>query len=300
MTSPPHHLSSMLVMDIGGSHVTAAEVHLDGRSARVGRSRELPLDSRGGSEEILSTLEAAAAPLVSPNRTWTVAIPGPFDYERGRGKFEGIGKFGAIAGMDLHWSLASCLRTNPPQVHFLNDAAAYGIGEWAFGDISRPDRMLCITLGTGVGSAFLEGGEVITSGALVPQDGAAHRIRFDGNPLEESVSTSAIRRDYRATAHRDLSVEAICNAARSGDALAGATLDASMEMLGRALAPWIVRFGASSMVVGGAMSQAWDVLEAPLRAGLGEACPAHLRASALLDRAPLVGAAAWSERSASR
>jgi glucokinase len=82
-----------------------------------------------------------------------------------------------------------------------------------------------------------------------------------------------------------------------------------------ALRPWAERFAADRVVVGGSIARSWDVIEAPLRAGLtldADAdtdtdgathalthalthTPTGVVRAALGSRAPLVGAAmAWA------
>ena len=83
-------------MDVGGSHVTAALVLGDVITARA----DVDLDPHGTAEQILGTIAGAGLEL-GPQRRWTLAFPGPFDYARGIGTFDGVAKFGSIAGLDL-------------------------------------------------------------------------------------------------------------------------------------------------------------------------------------------------------
>jgi glucokinase len=138
-------------------------------------------------------------------------------------------------------------------------------------------------------------------GPTVPPHGWAHLLTFEGRPLEDTVSTRAITADYqrRASLARPVEVRDIAAAARDGDGHARAALSTAMEALGATLGPWLARFAADQVIIGGAMSQSWDLLEAPLRAGLERgragrdgAAPV-LRRAALLADAPLVGAAEW-------
>ncbi|AMM20094.1 hypothetical protein AX769_07850 [Frondihabitans sp. PAMC 28766] len=298
---PDHFSAAQLVMDVGGSHVTAATV--DFSPGRVGILRRVDgeLDSLGTRDEILGALEAAGRPLVTQDIPWSIAMPGPFDYELGTGSFKGIGKFAAIAGLDLRAALAERLDTRPSLVSFLNDADAYGIGEWAFGqEEPRPARLVCLTLGTGVGSAFIRDGVAITSGDDVPAEGAAYTIEYDGKPLEETVSTRAIRASYAGRSGDDLDVADIARRASAGDPTAAAAFTDAMTALGRAIGPWLDRFDATALVVGGAMSRSWPLLDRALRGGLAEASKARaleVRPSQLLDEAPLLGTAEWARRS---
>lgn len=283
------------VLDVGGSHVTAAVVVTDGTLARVERRVERNIDPHGARDDLLDAIASPARDVDRSAHECIVAMPGPFDEETGIGSFAGVAKFASIAGVPLHAEIARRLVIEPAGVRFLNDAVAYGVGEWAFGAQHRARRSVCITLGTGVGSAFLDGGVPVTTGPSVPRDGYAFRADVHGGPLEDTVSTRAIVRAFRERTGTTSTVAEIAEIARAGDAHASNVLDHAMHSLGVALAPWLARFEADELVVGGAISRSWDLLEAPLVAGLQEAAglPALVRRSELLDDAPLLGAAGW-------
>jgi glucokinase len=232
---------------------------------------------------------------------WAVAVPGPFDYLQGRGSFQGVGKFDALSGVDLRAELARGLGVPPSAVSFVNDATAYGIGEWAFGAARGHRRAICLTLGTGIGSVFLIDGIAVDQGQNVPPEGHMHLQSFRGRPLEEFVSSRAMEAHYRALTARESSVKQIFARARSGEVQALEVIDAGMSVLGASVGPWSEAFGASAIVIGGSISRGWDVLEAPLRRGLAShsasvARDVLLAPACLLDDAPLLGAAAWLSR----
>lgn len=285
------------VMDVGGGHVTAGVVDAHRPGGGVLAMAHGVLDPHAAREDLLAALVGPALTLVGSTAgiaRWVIAMPGPFDHLAGSGSFAGVDKFEAIAGVDLRSEFGSRLGTDPRSVGFLNDAVAYGLGEWAVGAGGSAPRMVCITLGTGVGSAFLADGHEVASGPTVPPGGDAHRIEIDGQPLETVISTRAIRTRYREVAGRDRTVEVICAAARGGDAVATEVVDAAMRSLGRALAPWTERFGATRVVVGGGIARAWDVIGVPLRDELAvPVVPGLLGADA-----PLLGAAEWGRQAA--
>lgn len=294
------------VVDIGGSHVTSALVALSPGGAtaasetypRIVRRAERDIDPHGAAGDILDGWAAACSEVGASAATWAFAMPAPFDFERGVGTFENVGKFEHLAGVDLRGQLAARLGVAGERIRFLHDAGAYGIGEWMFGAARGHDRATCFTLGTGVGSAWLDRGEPIIHRADVPVDGEAHLLSFDGRPLEETMSTRAIIGRYRQQTGQTADVRTIAERARGGDEAAREVLDAALTALGSTLAPWLQRFGATVAVVGGSISRSWDLLEAPLRAGIAAARPElaqpiELRASRLLDDAPLFGAAHW-------
>jgi len=285
-------------VDIGGSHASAALFEVTDRGPQLIRDVTGALDSQAPLPQLVGSITGTIRELKPPHGLdWAIALPGPFDYVRGAGTFEGVGKFQSLEGVDLRDVLSTAASTEPEHMKFLNDAVAYGIGEW-ISSVPRPRRVVCITLGTGVGSVFLDCGRAVVDGPTVPPHGWVHLLHIDGRPLEETVSTSAIHDAYYAVTGTQATVRAIADAARTGDQAAHKVLETAMSELGRALAPWFERFGAEEIVIGGSMARSWDLIEAPLREAIigvnGEGgIPLTLRRSRLLDRAPLMGAAAW-------
>ncbi|MEU8709242.1 ROK family protein [Streptomyces sp. NPDC048565] len=293
------------VLEIGGTHVTAALVDLSA-SAVHGRSVRESLSPQGSAEEILGRLARTASRLGAPaSATWGVAVPGPFDYAAGLARFEGVGKFDALYGTDVGAALRARIRPAPAALRFVNDADAFGIGEHTGGAAAGHARAVCLTLGSGVGSAFLADGVPVNDGPQVPPQGSAHRLSFDGRPLEDTVSRRAIRAAYaRATggdADEVPDVRGIAARARAGDAPAGAVLAGAFRALGVAMAPWVTRFGATVLVVGGSIAASWELVVTPLRDGLGDGgADGSAVAPALLpDTASLLGAARWAASRAS-
>jgi len=205
-----------------------------------------------------------------PSAAWGVAVPGPFDYESGIARFEGVGKFDALNGVDVGAVLRQELPSRPRSVTFVNDAIAFSLGEWAFGAGRGHDRMVGITLGTGVGSGFLEGGSPVASGSNVPARGEVYRLLIDDRPLEETVSRRALLREYgrRRPGSPCIDVAELAARAQDGDAAADEVMRTAFTQLGLALAPWLSRFGATALVVGGSISQSWDLVHPWLTAGI--------------------------------
>ena len=268
-------MSHYPVLDVGGTHVTATRVDVRTWKPVTGSRRRAPLRSDGTADEIVATLVASAASLGPlDGSTLTVAMPGPFDYERGIGRYEHVAKFDALRGVDVRDRLLRALPEPPAQIVFLNDAAAFGIGEWVAGAARQCRRAVAITLGTGVGSAFVDSGAVVVSGPTVPPEGYVHLLRIDGRPLEDVVSRRAIIATYRGYARSDggaFDVRDIAAMAAAGDAAAGRAIQEPCRALGTALSGWLERFEAEVLVVGGGITASWPLIEPALRAGLAEA-----------------------------
>ncbi len=278
--------SGVPVLEIGGGHVTAAVVSpLTGEVDGVHRAG---LDSKASADSIIGELCEAARQL--PLATGlAVALPGPFDFAAGVAWYR-LDKFASLYGHDLGQSLRDRLELE--RVVFMNDAEAFTVGEWSAGELRGFDRCVGVTIGTGIGSAFLDDGRAVRTGDTVPPGGELYRTSYDGRPIEEWISGRAILRRYAerlgSPPPPDTGVKEIAEAARAGDALAlGVLLDA-FRVLSDALVPWLERFGATRVVLGGAISGAFDVV--------AEVFPFAVSATADTEHSALIGAAAHYSR----
>jgi glucokinase len=274
------------VLDIGGTHVTAA--HIDARTWQLSRAaHRVDLDAHAGADAILDAIASAAAG--TQEMAWAVAMPDPFDYARGIGRFQDVGKFEALDGVDVRAGLARRLGLTPDRISFCNDADAFTVGEWLVGAGRGATRVVGLTFGTGVGSGWIDAGRVVDPG--VPDGGRAHRLTVDGRPLEDVMSRRAIRRGYAASGGDTAAdVREIAGRARAGEQRAAAVLAHALHSAGRALAGPIADFGADLIVVGGSMAQSWPLLGPWFAEGAGARGlpPVHVAADSAT--APLVGA----------
>lgn len=289
------------VLDIGGTHVTAALV--DPATSRPLPSSVLrrPLGSDAAADGILDAIALAALELPAEHRLrWGVAMPGPFDYDTGMGRFAGIGKFESLSGVDVGAGLRRRLAHRAERLCFLNDADAFAIGEFHAGAAAGHERVVCLTLGTGVGSSFLRGGLPVHDGTRVPPGGHVYRLTVHGRPLEDLVSRRAIRAHYarlESVADEALpDVHEIAALAGEGNSAALQAFRYAFDTLGQALAPWIDRFEATAVVIGGSMAQSWDLIHPALDAGLARTggTTARVLPARQPAHAPLIGAAHWA------
>lgn len=279
------------VLEVGGTHVTAALV--DPNDWTVQHSTRYALDASAPANALLDRFGQAGGVLRAPaGVVWGVAMPDPFDYSRGIGGFEGVGKFASLRGIDVGDALNRRLHG---RMAFLNDADAFLLGEWMAGSARGISRCAGITLGTGIGSAWLVDGQIAEPG--MPPGGRLHRMSIGGRPLEDVVSRRAIRQAYVAAGgDAQADVREIAEAARLGWAPARRILDEAMIALGGVVGRCVAGFRADVLVIGGAMSASWDLFERPFRTGaLGNGLP-EIRRAADPEGAPLVGAAVHAVR----
>jgi glucokinase len=277
---------NIVSIDLGGTHVSAGRIDVAAGEVRAFlRASLAPTADRN--ELVTRITQAAADVAEGAVERIGVAVPGPFDYANGVCLL--THKLELLHGVDLRRELADALRTPPESIAFVNDADAFLLGEAWVGAARGHRRAAAVTLGTGLGSAFLEDGKIVDTGSRVPVEGSLHLIPYRGRPAEETVSRAALLAGY---GDPRLDVRDIAVRARNGDTRARQVFNDLASALGELTAPWLESFGATCLVVGGSISQAWDLLEDALRAALAEVDGLEkVVPGARVDDAALLGAA---------
>lgn len=294
MVSNAHHA---LALDIGGSHVSAAVVDLESRSIPEGSEARASVDPDASAEVLLevwsttalSAHDRAARPVIA---RVGIAMPGPFEYATGISRLEH--KFAALYGCDVGAALqrrAFEARLGSVPIAFGNDATLFALGEWWAGAARGHGRVLGVTLGTGLGGGFVVDGQPCYAGEGLPPNGAIWNLPYLEGIAEDAVSGLALERAYAARTGRWVTPVQIAQAARGGDTEAEVVFLELGGHLGRVLKPWVQRFRPGCLVVGGNLARAWTLFHGSLEAELRDE-PLEVHASALFDRANLLGAAA--------
>ncbi len=292
-------------LEIGGSHITSALV--DDRLAHLqpGTLRRRAIAPGAPARDLVRSFVAAITDTgAAPDTGWAIAIPGPFDYSRGIGMYTKVGKFDALLGVNLDSALHASLPNLSGPITFVNDADAFAVGEWRQGVAAGATRCVGLTLGSGIGSAFLHDGHIITSGPSVPPHGRAHLLKIGTADLEDVVSRRAILARYLTRSRGEetsaFDVHDIFTRSRRGDDWATQVLHDAFSALGGALAPWLTRFHPTVIAVGGGMSGSWDLIAPSLQQGLtaaGSPPDIELLPSTDTERSALIGAVTHTHHS---
>jgi glucokinase len=152
--------SCILTADIGGSHITTGVYNINSRTILEGSVIRVDVVSKGAADDILTSWENAFK-LVLANTGLSVAglsvaMPGPFDYEKGTSYIKGLDKYESLYGMDIRKPLAALLKLDPQMIRFRNDAESTVAGEVLNGAGKEYNKVMGVTLGTGFGSAYSE------------------------------------------------------------------------------------------------------------------------------------------------
>ena len=284
---------SVLVYDVGGSHVAAA-VCLDGagdfRLGPVVSALHPAEQTSQAFVDLLHSLGVEASAGFDGVLGAALAMPGPFDYQAGVSRMRH--KLPYLFGVDLRQALAGRFAWQGSQVRFLNDAAAYLLGEIGAGAARGVARAVGITLGTGIGSAFGVDGRVVTEGPGVPPGGEIWNLPYEGGIIEDALSTRAIQGNYQRRTGTLREVAEIAAAAADNPDAAQVFAEFGRH-LGLALRMTLATFAPNVVVIGGGISRSAHLFLPAAQREL-QGLNLELRVSTLLDHAALVGAAvAW-------
>lgn len=288
----------LMGIDVGGSHVTAAMIDAVTFEMLPGSEARRHIDTRGEVDAVLAAftdaVRASAGGLWENVEGIGLAFPGPFDYPNGICLITPEqNKFTRFYGVNVKQELQSRLGFAKP-IKFLNDAAAFAIGEYFAGGAKGSARSLVITLGTGFGASFLAEGRPVVTGGLVPEGGELWDQPFKDGIADDNFSTRGIIKAWKAASGEEAAgVKEIAQVALKGDPRGIAMFNTFGEELAAFLAPWLVKFGVDRFVIGGNIARDWDLFvpafEAALKARGVDGVT--VRPSQLGENAQITGAA---------
>jgi len=266
----------VLAFDLGGTRLKAGVV--DRASGRVEHHSMTasPPDADGA----LAELERVGKSLLAADPCVAVglAVPGLVDLD---GRIVALpGKLEGIVGLDLAGWLRG--RFELPSI-VSNDAIAYGVGEANRGAGRGHERVVVVTIGTGVGCAVLQHGTPITTGTLgggllggqipIADDRSGPRDTNGKRGTIEALCAAHRIVDHAGAGGGRLdSVEAVYAAADAHDEIAVSALTAYRRDLARGLAALAHAHTPSILVLGGGPM----VPANPVMAGLETLVHRHL------------------------
>lgn len=257
--------------DIGGSHITCQLFDLEKHRLIENTLIRKKVNGHGAADEILNTWAEAIAEtckgfVISDLAGIGFAMPGPFDYPGGIAWFENVGKFENLYEVDVRKEIQNRLQLEDGfPVRFLNDAACFAVGESLQGEASKHRRLLAITLGTGFGTTFIDNHLPVAGKYEIPEDGFLYRVPFKDAVADEYFSTRWFIREYESVTGRKISgVKEIAEEAESDEKVAE-IFTTFGENLGGFLVPWLTRFEADCLVIGGNISAAYPRFETVLK-----------------------------------
>jgi glucokinase len=285
-------------VDIGGSHISCAAVDLQSYKILNETRTERSVDNKAEASKIIGIWVNAISDVIKKIPANSLkgigfGMPGPFDYVKGISYIKGVAKYENLYGCNVKNAIADNLNfTDGFPVRFMNDVSVFAVGEALVGKAAKAKRSMSVTLGTGFGSAFIANRIPIVDGPEVPKLGCVYHLPYGDNIADDYFSTRWFIGRYKKLTGREL------KGVKEFAELAGTdkiVMDLFREFgvnLGVFLAPWLKKFKAEIVVVGGNISHAYslfgDIFEKSLKK---EGCNCQVALSDLKEDAAFIGAA---------
>ncbi|MDD5686739.1 MAG: ROK family protein [Elusimicrobia bacterium] len=282
-------------VDLGGTKICAGIVTTDGKIKSD--IIKLPTESEKPSKIILENIVRAISSAiksagVSNNKILGIGIgsPGPLDIKKGI--ILTPRNLPSLHGFNLKKAIEKEFKL---PVYLNNDANVYVLGESFFGAGAKYNIVFGVTLGTGLGS-----GLVINKKIYNGATGTATEIwgfPYKEGIMEDYVSGRGLKRMYKDRTGKELEPVMIADSARRGDSEAKSSWEEFGRHLGMALIYVIDVLDPDVIVIGGSLSNQYDLfseeLERTVRGKIYSMPRAHLKIikTKLKEKAALLGAA---------
>ncbi len=188
-------------------------------------------------------------------------MPGPFNYNNGISKMLNVGKYEQLLGINIKQYLSSKLNVNIDRIHFINDAAAFALGEFHQEYSTKYKRILALTLGTGFGSTYIHEG--------IPQSKMLYDVPFKESIADNYFSTRWFVNTYnKNNTDRISNVKQLSELAENGNKNALDIFEEFGNNLGLFLKEHLSPEMAECCIVGGNISNAWKYFAPALKDSL--------------------------------
>lgn len=308
------------VLDVGGSSLKAnvCDRSLSERSFILDEDLVFDIDASGDHQTILTGFEKLFYYLLLETQSAlhkeisiegiALAFPGPCDYQEGIPLMRGLDKYEALYGEPLFPALRQVLEASVAHLNGLkegivqvasdlnmtmqNDARMYAYGSWTENGRIADQRIAFLTLGTGLGSAFIVNGELLTDDADrnraegLPEDGYIYHLPCAGTSADDCLSTRGL---IALAAGRGLDVHNGLELAELADSGNHEAIDSFLDF-GRVLSDFIDsseglgRFRPDLVYLGGNLALATKRMNLQTQTRVEEQID---------SRYPLIGAAAY-------
>jgi glucokinase len=259
-----------LGLDLGGTNLKWAVVERDSGAWTTLATGQVATLTRRGAAAVVRRIGDTGAEVMArwPGIvTAGIGIPGRYDPAAGTTRFL-PNVPGDWAGRPVAGPVAA--RLGVP-AYLINDARAFGLAELRLGAARGASSMVGLTLGTGVGCVVAVDGRVLQGHDGTAGEGGHQTIDPDGPPCgcgnDGCVEAYARADRIAAACGTDTAEEAVARA-RDGDARASAGLAEVGRYLGIGIANLVVVIAPDTVVIGGGVAAAGDLLLDPIRAEL--------------------------------
>ena len=273
-------------VDVGGTNVKIALVDFDGK---IIYSNTVPTRAEMGYEAGVNNIKQAIKELMQETSATAKTIeaigfglPGQIDYKEGLVK-----NLPNIPGW-VNIPLAKIIEEEfsiPTRLD--NDVRCAALGELNFGAGKGCENLICITVGTGIGSGIVLNGKLVRGAANAAGEIGHIKMQMTGGPLcgcgdygcfEAYASGPAIvtmAKEYisggKSAKYKEMAPDGIitpylvAQAALQGDAVSIQIFKQMGKIIGTGLASVVNLLNPQKIIIGGGVADAGDILLEPIR-----------------------------------
>ena len=300
-------------VDIGGTKIAVGMVNDDGK---VLARRQCPTAPERGYAAALKNIQEMLQNTASEGQTQITGIgigsTGPLDALTG--EFGDVNFFPNWKGENPVNDLARIFQV---RVAMENDGDAAALGEGSWGAGRDKNRLMYVTLGTGIGTGFIIDGQLYRGVDGSHPEVGHHLIDPSGPPCVcgfcgcwEAMAAGPAMTEWMKKEtpadypyRDDLSAKRICELAKAGDQWASRAVDRETSYLGLGLANLVTIFTPDAIVLGGSLMKSADLFLDGVKKIVRDSCRlvpcdrTEITLASLGEDSNLIGAArVWHHR----
>lgn len=263
-------MKKIFAADVGGTEIKAGVVSCKGELLTPITSYASCAD--GNYNDIIDNFKHIFLELqrqeYSPDAL-ALAFPGNFDYPNGICLMQNVGKYDSIYGCNLKAVFSDMLAGdefgygNRFPIYFINDVSAFAIG--AAGPTQPDERVLCICIGTGCGSAFMVNGSIVDEKEHgVPDNGWVYGIPFKDSIIDDYLSKRGLTKITAAAFGRVVEGLELSIMAQDGNIKAIEFFSEFGSNIADALSGIMTSFCPDKLIFGGQIAKSFTLFGNPL------------------------------------
>jgi glucokinase len=271
-------------IDVGGTNVKLALIDKDGN---IVYQNTVPTHAEMGYEYTVNNIKQAIHELLKETKSTAVSgigfgFPGQVDYKSGVVK-----NAPNIPGwVDIPIAKMIEAEFNVP-VRADNDVRCAALGELNFGAGVGCENLICITVGTGIGSGLIINGKLVRGASNAAGEIGHIKLQMHEGPMcgcgdtgcmeafASGPSMVALAQNYimggKSTKYREMANSAeitpfiLCEAAKAGDPVALTIFNKMGEYIGIGLSSVVNLLNPEKIIIGGGVADAGEFLLTPLK-----------------------------------
>jgi len=282
-------MKNRIGIDVGGTNVKIALVDDKGK---ITYSNSVPTRAEMGYEYTINNMKQAIRDLLSETKLSAkdiegigFGLPGQVDFKSGI-----VRLITNIPG----WVEIPLARIIEDEFHIPtridNDVRCAALGELNYGAGKGCENLICITVGTGIGSGLIVNGKLVRGASNAAGEIGHIKLQIHDGPIcgcgdtgcleafASGPSIVALAEEYikggKSTKYREMAngnpitPYIVCEAAKAGDAVAKRIFTIIGEYIGVGMASAVNLLNPERIIVGGGVADAGDILMAPLKESL--------------------------------